>query len=277
MYYITMINKSEVIDNYPNIARIFTPKWFESKIDKKSNHTLIKQLILDDEDSSFEYINNLEKLLDTLKDEINANECRKHFSDRLKNEDHFKNTLAELKIGCMFKKMGFNIEFEPIVQNQKRSDIRAIINDVEIFIEVSTRIGPEVKWIEMKESGIEIGTFKSREPRKFSDKITEEGIQLSKEHPGIVALYLTSYGPEKRNIIRAFGFSFVWDKDSKYVEPGENIDNSDISALLLCDISNNLTLCVNPLAKIQLPIIVIKKLEEIGTDVIHPHPLQIEE
>ena len=262
-----MIQISNIVDNYPNIASIFSYEWFESEVNKKSNHTLIKQLILDDE-ASFEFIDHFEKCLDMLKDEINKHP--KHFKT-LKNEKQFKSTLAELEIGLMFKKMGFNIEFEPSVQDRKISDIKIAINDVEVFIEVSTRIGSEVKVIEKTKSGIEVRSFERRSPRKFSEKILEESTQLSKEHPGIVALYfLTTYGPEKRNTIRAFGFSFVWDNDFRCVDPGEDIDNSMISALLLSSPYDEPTLCLNPLAKIPLPATVVKKFEENGIDVIIP-------
>jgi hypothetical protein len=111
-FYIVVINISEVIDNYPNIASMFPAEWWESEIKKESNHLLITQLVLDDR-ASFQYLNNLEKCLELLESEIK--EYPKHFKT-LRNANQFKNALAELKIGYMFKKMGFSIEFEsPVI------------------------------------------------------------------------------------------------------------------------------------------------------------------
>lgn len=261
-----MINVSEVIDSYPNIASMFPAEWFESEIKKESNHLLIKQLVLDDR-VSFQYLNDLEECLELLEGEIN--EHPKHFKT-LRNANQFKNTLAELKIGYMFKKMGFSIEFESPVQNNKVSDIKVNLKDVDVFIEVSTRIGPEEEVLE-KNHGITISKFEIREPRKFSDKIVEESTQLSKDHSGIVALYfLASFAPEERNIIRAFGFDFIWDKDFKYIELGEKIDKSVVSALLLSSPYDQPLLCVNPLAKIPLPDVVLKKFEKNKIEIIIP-------
>lgn len=265
-----MINISEVIDSYPSIASMFPAEWWESEIKKESNHLLIKQLALDDR-ASFQYLNNLEECLELLEGEIK--EHPKHFKT-LRNANQFKNTLAELKIGYMFKKMEFSIEFESPVQNNKVSDIKVSLKDVDVFVEVSARIGPEEEVIE-KNRGVTISKFEIRESRKFSDKIVEESTQLSKDHPGIVALYfLTSFAPEERNIIRAFGFDFIWNKDLKYIELGENIDKSVVSALLLSSPYDQPIMCVNPLAKIPLPDIVLKKFEENEIEIIIPKEIQ---
>lgn len=147
-----MINISEVVDNYPNIASIFPAEWFESEIRNESDHPLIKELILNDS-TSLNYIKELEDCLEMLKNEIKKR--MKHFKT-LKTKEHFENTLVELKIGCMFKKMGFNIEFEPSVQSGKVSDIKINLENISIFIEVSTRIGPEEEMLIEKENGVKI-------------------------------------------------------------------------------------------------------------------------
>jgi hypothetical protein len=261
-----MINISKVMDNYPKIASMFPAEWFESEIKKESNHLLIKQLVFDDR-VSLQYLNDLEECLELLEGEIN--EHPKHFKT-LRNANQFKNTLAELKIGFMFKKMGFSIEFESPVQNNKVSDIKINLKDIDVFIEVSTRIGPDEEVLE-KHHGITISKFEIREPRKFSDKIVEESTQLSKDHSGIVALYfLSSFASEERNIMRAFGFDFIWDKDFKHIELGENINKSVVSALLLSSPYDQPLLCVNPLAKIPLPDIVLKKFEDNEIEIIIP-------
>jgi hypothetical protein len=55
----------------------------------------------------------------------------------------------------------------------------------------------------------------------------------------------------------------------KYIELGENIDKSVVSALLLSGLYPAHNVC-NPLAKISLPDIVLKKFEEIEIEVIVP-------
>lgn len=262
-----MINISEVIDNYPNIASVFPAEWFEAEIKKENNHLLIKELILDD-DFSIEYLKEFEDCLELLKDEIKKH--MKHFKT-LRVKDQFEKTLIELKIGYMFKKMGFNIEFEPSVQNGKVSDIKINLEGIDIFIEVSTRIVPEEETLIEKENGVKIIEFNTREPCKFSDKIEGESIQLSKDHPGIVALYfLTLYTPERRSIMKAFGFDLTSEGDPVSINIEESIDYSNVSALLLNSPNDITTLWINPFAKNPLPDKILQKFKENSIKIMFP-------
>jgi hypothetical protein len=263
-----MIDISEVIENYPYIANVLSFEWFESEIKKESNHSLIKQLIYDD-DLSIEYLKGFEDCLELLIDEIKRHP--RHFRT-LRFEDHFENTRIELEIGYKFKKMGFNIELEPSVQNRKVSDIKINLEGVDIFIEVSTRIGPEEEILLKKENGVEIIEFKTRDPSQFSDKIETESVQLSKDHPGIVALYfLTLYTPEKRSIVKAFGFDLTSDGNPVYdASIEESIDYSIVSALLLSSPNDITTLWINPFAKNPLPDRVLQKFKENNIKIMFP-------
>lgn len=130
------------------------------------------------------------------------------------------------------------------------------------------------------ENSNRIGKIKFQQPSIFRDKLCEESTQLSKTNPGIIALYLDpSSIPERKNIIRGFGFDRVWGKNGNiiHIEEGEHIiDNSMISAVLLYFryFDNKYTiikeLYLNPKADNQLPDSLITKFRDFGTEIIIP-------
>ena len=69
--------------------------------------------------------------------------------------------------------MGFKVEPEPLILGGK-SDIKIVSDGLEVFIEVSTRKGPEI---------IKTGPFKFQIPDIFRDKFEKESSQLSKSNP----------------------------------------------------------------------------------------------
>ena len=268
---------SIVIKNYPSISNVFTQEWFEKecKKDKKEMHLLAKQFTFKDKDvssldsHSLQYIGYLEILLKNMEDEINSK--RKHFVKKLIDKNNYLGALAEIEIGYLFKNMGFKPEFEPSIPgSDKISDLKIVSDDVEVFVEVSTRKGREIT---------KMGEFKFLLPRIFRGKFEKESNQLSKSNPGIIALYLEpSLIPEMNNIIRGFGFDRVWEKNGNiiHIEEGEHIiDNSMISAVLLYirSFNNNKynvfkKLCLNPKADNQLPNSITKKFDE--SEIINP-------
>jgi hypothetical protein len=271
-----MIPIPKIIHNYPNIANFFSHEWFESELkkDDKDIHLLAKQLTFDeDDDISFIYLEHVEKCLKELKDCMKNNE--NHFKG-FTHKERYHGIIAELEIGLMCKCMGFNIELEPSIQGGKLSDIKIVNVNPEIFIEVSIRKGPPTNWKNIENRYSKLGISKFRTPSNFKQKILKEGSQLSKINPGIVALKIDpSSIPEIPSIIRGFGFSRIWE-DGVYIEPGERIDNSMISALLIhCyyiaeNEKNDTRLYINPVAKFPLPISVIEKFKAYGVRVIIP-------
>lgn len=288
-----MIQISKFISKYPNIGYYFTQAWFESELTKKEEdmHLLAKRFLFyrNDDEDFFIYYDHVERCLKELKDCIDKN--KKHFRG-LKHKEEYESRLAELEIGLILKDMNFNITLEPRIQKGKKSDIKIINVNPEIFLEVSIKKGPITEWedietycsknkisipIHYENHQSKIGTFEFRTPVNFKQKIENESIQLSETNPGILALKLTdpSSTREINNIIRGFGFSLVWG-DGVYIEPGEPIDNSLISALLIyCHyISekevNYTVFCNNPLAKFPLPESVSDKFENYCTRIIKP-------
>lgn len=277
-----MIPISKVIDNYPNIAKFFTYKWFESELkkDNKNIHLLAKQLTFNENSkSSFVYLDHVERCLYELKYNIKGHE--NHFK-ALKHKERYFGLLAELEIGLMIKSMDFEFEFEPPLP-EGFSDIKISNAEEEIFIEVSTKKGLSFKEKE-KVGSCTISEFETRYPEKFKGKIIKESKQLSKISPSIFALVIEpSSIPEIESIKHAFGFSRLW---GKHIEPG--IDPSEkvkkrVSALLIyCNYTaineesnclfrkEDTFLCVNPLAEFQLPTSVIHKFETCGTEIIIP-------
>jgi hypothetical protein len=270
-----MILVSRIIDNYPNIADFFTQKWFESELkkDQEDIHLLAKKLTFDEDDDSFIYFEHVEKCLNELKD------CIKHNKNHFKGFTHkvrYHGILAEMEIGLMLKDMGFDIELEPPTQDNKSSDIKITNGENEIYIEVSTRIGPPTHWENIENRSSKIGISEFRPPSNFKHKILREGSQLSKNNPGIVALKIEpSSIREIDNIIRGFGFSRVWG-NGVYIEPGERIDNSMISALLIycyyiAEKEKIYTVfCINPEADFPLPTSFIEKFKLCCTRTIIP-------
>ena len=283
---------SAIITKYPNIAQIFTKEWFESEFSKEKEdmHLLARDLLLidyEEDESSHLHIEHLEEYLATMQDEIKRN--KKHFSKGLRNRDFhkYRSTLAEIEIASLFKNMGFcQVELEPqIPDSEKKGDIKIRADGTEIFIEVSTKEGPEINYIYDFGPGIKGGPFKFQSPKIYKDKIERKSLQLSEIHPGIIALYLDpSCIPERRNIRKALYDGIVWRTNGEVVclEKGESaMDNTIISAILCyfhyfsdrCKIIRELYL--NPKAKNPLPESIITKFRDNGIE-IKKEPIELE-
>jgi len=279
------VDASMVPKKYPNIAKIFTKEWFELEFRKKKEdmHLLARQFTYDENGRiSLHLIEHLEDYLATMQDEIKRN--KKHFYDTLRHRDQYKSTSAEIEIASLFKNMGFQVELEPKIPGEiQKGD--AIISDgaTKIFIEVSTKEGPETNYKE-RFGGVVVGDFKFQRPKIFRDKIDKKSRQLSRFYPSILVLYLNpSSIPERKNIEKAFydGRAWIVNGEVVHVEPGESaMDNSIISALLLytpyfsngCKIDKELYL--NPKAKIPLPESIITKFREGGIE-IKEEPIEL--
>ena len=281
---------SMVPKKYPNIAKLFTREWFESEFSKEKEdmHLLARYLLFYEEaESAHLYIEHLEEYLATMQDEIKRN--KKHFSKGLRNRDFhkYRSTLAEIEIASLFKNMGFcQVVLEPsIPDSEKKGDIKIRADGTEIFIEVSTKEGPEINDIYDLGRGIKGGPFKFQSPKTYKDKIERKSLQLSENHPGIIVLYLDpSCIPERRNIRKALYDGIVWRTNGEIVcwENGESaMDNTIISALLLyshcfsdgCKIDKELYL--NPKAKNPLPESIITKFRDSGIE-IKEEPIIVE-
>lgn len=273
---------------YPNIAKIFTKEWFESEFrkEKEEMHPLARQFTYDKNDRiSLHLTEHLEEYLATMQDEINRN--WKHFYKGLRNKDQYNRTSAEIEIASLFRKMGFHqVELEPTIPNsKKKGDIKICDRNTEIYIEVSTKKGPEVDY-KLDFGRAKVGTFKFQSPQIYRDKLYNESLQLSKFHPGIIALYLYSSSiPERRNIVKAFYDGIAWrgkGEEVVYLEEGESaMKNTIISAILRyfhdysdgCRIWKELFL--NPMAKNPLPDTIISKFREGGIE-IKEEPIVLE-
>ena len=275
------LDASAVPKKYPNIAKVFDKEWFESEFRKEKMHLLARQFTYDEEDRiSLHHIDHLEEYLATMQDEINRN--RKHFYEGLR--DRYNSTSAEIEIASLFKNMGFRqVELEPTIPDSgKKGDIKIRDDGAEIFIEVSTKKGPETNYKD-KFGGVEVGEFKFQSSKIYKDKIDSESLQLSEFHPGIIVLYPSSI-PERRNIRKALYDGIAWMTNGVVVhlENGESaMDNTIISALLLyfhhfsdgCKIDKELYL--NPKAKNPLPESIITKFKEGGIE-IKEEPIELE-
>jgi len=279
------VDASDVPKKYPNIAKIFTKEWFESEFRKKKEemHLLARDLLLidyEEDESSHLHIEHLEEYLATMQDEIKRN--KKHFSKGLRNRDFhkYRSTLAEIEIASLFKNMGFcQVELEPpIPDSGKKGDIKIRADGAEIFIEVSTKEGPEINYIDDFGPGIKGGPFEFQSPKTYKDKIERKSNrQLSNFHPGIIVLYLDPLCiPERRNIRKALYDGIAWRTNGEVVclEKGESaMDNTIISAILSyfhyfsdgCVIRKELY--INPKANIPLPNSIITKLRDSGIEI----------
>ena len=277
------LDVSAVPNKYPNIAKIFTKEWFESEFmkEKEDMHLLARQFTYDENDrSSLHLIDHLEEYLATMQDEIKRN--KKHFYDTLISRDQYKSTSAEIEIASLFKNMGFRqVELEPPIPDSDsggKADIKICDDETEIFIEVTTKKGPETNYIYDFGLGIKGGPFKFQSPKTYKDKIEHKSNrQLSNSHPGIIVLYLDpSCIPERRNIQKALYDGIVWMTNGEIVclEKGESaMDNTIISAILLyshcfsggCKINKELYL--NPKAKNPLPEPIITKFRDSGMEI----------
>ena len=281
---------SAVPDKYPNIAKIFTKEWFESEFrkEKEDMHSLARQFTYDENDrSSLHLIDHLEEYLATMQDEIKRN--KKHFYETLISRAQYNSTSAEIEIASLFKNMGFRqVELEPPIPDSDsggKADIKICDEITEIFIEVTTKKGPETNYIYDFGLGIKGGNFKLQSPKTYKDKIEHKSNrQLSNSHPGIIVLYLDpSCTPERRNIQKALYDGIVWMTNGEIVclEQGESaMDNTIISAILCyihsfsggCDIIKELDL--NPKAKNPLPESIITKFRNNGIE-INEEPIML--
>jgi len=275
------LDASMVPKKYPNIAKIFTKEWFESEFrkEKEEMHSLARQFTYDENDrSSLHLIGHLEDYLATMQDEIKRN--KKHFYDTLRHRDQYKSTSAEIEIASLFKNMGFRpVELEPpIPDSGRKADIKICDAGTEIFIEVSTKKGPEINYIEDFGPGIKGGPFEFQSPKTYKDKIERKSNrQLSNFHPGIIVLYLDPLCiPERRNIRKALYDGIAGRTNGEVVcfEKGESaMDNTIISAILSyfhyfsdgCVIRKELY--INPKANIPLPNSIITKFRDSGIDI----------
>ena len=277
------LDVSAVPNKYPNIAKIFTKEWFESEFRKEEEdmHLLARQFTYDENDrSSLHLIDHLEEYLAIMQDEIKRN--KKHFHETLISRAQYNSTSAEIEIASLFKNMGFRqVELEPPIPDSDsggKADIKICNNVAEIFIEVTTKKGPETNYTYDFGLGVKGGIFKFQSPKTYKDKIEHKSNrQLSNSHPGIIVLYLDpSCTPERRNIQKALYDGIVWMADGEIVclEKGESaMDNTIISALLLyshcfsggCKIDKELYL--NPKAKNPLPEPIITKFRDSGMEI----------
>jgi len=285
------LDVSAVPNKYPNIAKIFTKEWFESEFmkEKEDMHSLARQFTYDENNRhSLNLINHLEEYLATMQDEIKRN--KKHFYDTIRSRDQYNSTSAEIEIASLFKNMGFRqVELEPPIPDSDsggKADIKICDDETEIFIEVTTKKGPETNYIYDFGLGVKGGIFKFQRPKTYKDKIEHKSNrQLSNSNPGIIVLYLDpSCTPERRNIQKALYDGIVWMADGEIVclEKGESaMDNTIISALLLyshyfsggCKIDKELYL--NPKAKNPLPEPIITKFRDSGIE-IKEEPIVLE-
>ena len=285
------LDASAVPNKYPNIAKIFTKEWFESEFvkEKEDMHSLARQFTYDENDRhSLYHINHLEEYLATMHDEIKRN--KKHFYDTLRSRDQYNSTSAEIEIASLFKNMGFRqVELEPPIPDSDsggKADIKICNNVAEIFIEVTTKKGPETNYTYDFGLGVKGGIFKFQSPKTYKDKIEHKSNrQLSNSHHGIIVLYLDpSCTPERRTIQKALYDGIVWMKNGEIVclEQGESVmDNTIISALLLyshcfsggCKIDRELYL--NPKAKNPLPESIMTKFRDNGIK-IKEEPIKLE-
>ena len=280
------LDVSAVHKKYPNIAKIFTREWFaEFGKEEEDMHLLARQFTYEEEDRiSLHLIGHLEEYLETMQDEIKRN--IKHFHKGLQHKKSYKSTLAEIEIGALFKNLGFQVELEPKIPGEMQKG-DAIISDgaTKIFIEVSTKEGPEINYKD-KFDGVEVGEFKFQSPKTYKDKIEHKSNrQLSNFNPGILVLYLDpSCIPERRNIQKALYDGIVWMTNGEIVcwENGESVmDNTIISAILCyfhyfsdrCEIIKELYL--NPKAKNPLPESIIIKFRDSGIE-IKEEPIMLE-
>ena len=121
-------------------------------------------------------------------------------------------------------------------------------------------------------------------PIDLQNKIEDEIHGLSKNNPGIIALYLDPSIINDRDILKAFydGIAWIVNGEIVRIEKGESVmNNTIISALLLyspyfgdgCKIDKELYL--NPKAKIPLPVSFITKFKEGGIE-IKEEPIELE-
>ena len=152
-----------------------------------------------------------------------------------------------------------------------------------MFIEVRTIRGKKGEILDKGER-VAIRRMEFHKPIDLQNKIEDEIHGLSKNNPGIIALYLDPSIINDRDILKAFydGIAWIVNGEIVRIEKGESVmNNTIISALLLyspyfgdgCKIDKELYL--NPKAKIPLPVSFITKFKEGGIE-IKEEPIELE-
>ena len=151
-----------------------------------------------------------------------------------------------------------------------------------MFIEVRTIRGKKGEILDKGER-VAIRRMEFHKPIDLQNKIEDEIHGLSKNNPGIIALYLDPSIINDRDILKAFydGIAWIVNGEIVLIEKGESVmNNTIISAILLyspysgdgCKIDKELYL--NPKANISLPDSIITKLRDSGIE-IKEEPIEL--
>ena len=221
-------------ENYPKLLDFFTQEWIEQELEKNPSkcHPVANQIHQNRELSSV-HLEKLNRYLTVLEKEIAA---KGSYRRRLTDNNQYYNTRAELEIGTMFKEMGFQIELEPsIPDSPKKSDIKIIHDENEIFIEIRTvKSKPGIPI--QNEGDINIYQINFHSAVDIADKIGDEVHGLSDDNIGIVVLFLAPGFPNPDILPQSFYGGRLYYHDGKVViaVPGGNAqENHEISGLFL--------------------------------------------
>jgi len=183
----------DFLTHHKDIEKIFSSMWFESEFEKSKEemHLLAKQFTFDDDfrDRAISYhlFNHLEENLNLLHNEIQRKGV---ISKNLKDAGKYSNTIGQIEIAGLFKKIGFAIELEPrLPGSKKKSDIRIVSGDIQVYIEVRTLHNREGQLV-MQSKGMEISTLDYHPKTTLKEKIKDKTQQLSERYPGILAIDL---------------------------------------------------------------------------------------
>jgi hypothetical protein len=253
-----MESMKKFLATHPNIAKIFQETWFESELQKshEAMHLLAIQLTFDDsireKSMSNHLFDHLEENLSLLRKEIQS---KGTVSKNLKDAREYTNTIGQIEIAAVFKKIGFSIELEPrIPGSKKKSDIKIESGEFTAYVEVRTLHDREGNLV-FKSNSMEISTINNHPKPTIKRKIKEKTVQLSENFPGIIAINLDNI-PRTIHIESAFYES--------------SMEYPIISGMLLYHHFYNNEGChmfidffANPFAKIPVPAI-IERLFETG-------------
>ena len=184
---------TEFLATHKNIAKIFPETWFESELRKSDEemHLLAKQFTFDDclrdRSISNHLFDHLEENLEILRKEIQS---KRRVSKNLKDTREYINSIGQIEIAALFKKMGFDIELEPhIPRSIKKSDIKIVMGEFAAYVEVRTLHDREGT-IVCKSDNVEISTINNHSIPTIKEIIIEKTQQLSEHHPGILVINL---------------------------------------------------------------------------------------
>jgi len=197
---------TEFLATHKNITKIFPETWYESELLKSNEemHLLAKQFTfydnLRDRSISHHLFGHFEENLEILREEIQSKGI---VSKNLKDAREYTNTIGQIEIAMLFKKIGFDIELEPrIPRSKKKSDIKIVMGEFAAYIEVRTLHDREGTVVCKTESTI-ISTINNHPIPTIKDIIIEKTQQLSEHHPGIIAFHLDKI-PRTLHIEAAF-------------------------------------------------------------------------